>query len=131
MTTQAEKAAVGRLGEDLAVELLTSQGWRVLRRNWRSPVRECPGELDVVAVDPDGAVVVVEVRTRRGSACGTALESVTPGKVRRLRRLFAAWWSSLPPDDRGPRGAGARIDVVAVQLAPGAVPQLEHVRGVG
>lgn len=131
MTTQAEKAAVGRLGEDLAVELLVSQGWRVLRRNWRSPVRECPGELDVVAVDRDGAVVVVEVRTRRGRACGTALESVTPDKVRRLRRLFAAWWSSLPSDDRVPRGAGARIDVVAVQLAPGAVPQLEHVRGVG
>jgi putative endonuclease len=128
MTTQAAKTAVGRLGERLAGELLEEQGWRVLERNWRSPDRACPGELDLVALDPDGTVVAVEVRTRRGTACGSALESVTPDKVRRLRRLLAVWWAHRPPG-AAPR-AGSRVDVVAVQLSPRGEPALQHVRGV-
>ena len=55
----ASRAQIGALGEQLAVEHLTSFGWRVLARNWRCRY----GELDVIAVEPGGVVVFVEVST--------------------------------------------------------------------
>ncbi|MGF1663282.1 MAG: YraN family protein [Kineosporiaceae bacterium] len=121
------KDAVGRYGERVAVRHLQSAGWTVIARNWRSPVRECPGELDVVARDRT-ALVVVEVKTRRGRRCGTAVEAVTPAKLRRLRRLAAVWLSTCrggdPPDE-------VRVDVVAVHLGHAGAPRVEHLRGVG
>ena len=128
---QGAKAAVGVFGERLVADRLVEQGWTVLERNWRSPSRDCPGELDLVTLDPDGTVVVVEVRTRRGASCGTALESVTPLKLRRLRRLFGVWWAEQDTAAWGRRGGGCRIDVVAVQLRPIGPSRLTHVRGVG
>lgn len=124
------RAVVGAFGEQLVANRLVEQGWTVLERNWRSPLRECPGELDLLMVDPDGVLVVVEVRTRRGTSCGTALESVTPVKLRRLRRLAGVWWRAQEPAARR-RAAGVRVDVVAVQLRPGGPSRLTHVRGVG
>lgn len=121
---------VGRYGEGLVCDRLVAQGWQVLQRNWRSPARESPGELDVIALDPDGALVVVEVRTRRSAACGTALESVTPAKLRRLRRLFGVWWAQQDVGSRARRGLVVRVDVVAVQLQPRGPARLTHVRGV-
>lgn len=125
------RAAVGVFGEQLVHDRLVEQGWRVLDRNWRSPQRDCPGELDLVALDPDGVLVVVEVRTRRGEACGTALESVTPVKLRRLRRLFGVWWSVQDPRARVRHAGGARVDVVAVQVQRAGPCRVDHVRGVG
>ncbi len=46
MTTWT-RAEIGALGEQLAVDHLSSLGLRVLTRNWRCRY----GELDVIAVD--------------------------------------------------------------------------------
>jgi putative endonuclease len=122
----AVKDAVGRYGERVALRHLESAGWAVLDRNWRSPERECPGELDVVARDGT-SLVVVEVKTRRGRRYGTGVEAVTPAKLRRLRRLAGVWLATCrgadPPDE-------VRIDVVSVELGPAGAPRVEHVRGV-
>lgn len=131
MATAGAKAAVGVFGERLVADRLVAQGWTLLDRNWRSRSRDHPGELDLVALDPDGTLVVVEVRTRRGTSCGTALESVTPLKLRRLRRLFGLWWADQDPSARVRHAGGVRIDVVAVQLQARGPSQVTHVQGVG
>jgi putative endonuclease len=59
----ATKNALGRRGEDLAVEYLQRRGLVVLSRNWRCR----DGELDVVATDRT-RLVVCEVKTRSGTA---------------------------------------------------------------
>ncbi len=128
---RGSKAAVGAFGEELAARRLVEQGWTVLERNWRSTTRECPGELDLITLDPAGVLVVVEVRTRRGTSCGTALESVTPAKLRRLRRLCGVWWRSQDPSRRVSHTGGPRIDVVAVQLHRQGPSHVTHVHGVG
>ena len=55
-------------------------------------------------------LVVVEVRTRRGTRYGSALQSITPRKQRKLTRGRPAT-TFKPWTGRGPW----RIDVVAVQ----------------
>lgn len=73
----------GRAAEDLAAAHLAGQGLHILARNYRVP----GGEIDLIA--RHGAeLVFVEVRSRRSAAFGSAAESVTPSKRRRL--LLAA-----------------------------------------
>lgn len=118
----ANKDDTGRHGEALAARWLEDRGLRVVDVNWRC--RE--GEIDVVALDGD-EVVVVEVKTRRGTGWGHPLEAVTPTKMARLRRLAGAWLEAHPGT-----GRRVRIDVVGVVLgrAPGDV-EVSHVRGAG
>ncbi|HEY0215495.1 MAG TPA: YraN family protein [Cellulomonas sp.] len=117
----ATRQEIGRRGEDLAAAYVTERGWRVLDRNWRSGA---VGELDLVALDGD-ALVAVEVKTRSSAAFGHPAEAVTADKVARLRRLTARW---LAAHDLHP--ASVRIDVLAIVLAPGRAPRIDHLAAV-
>ncbi len=119
MGRMTERRDLGDFGERLAAAHLEAAGYRIIDRNWRNGRL---GEIDLVAVR-DGVVAFVEVRTRKGDAFGPAIESLTPRKQARLLALADAYVQShegLP--------AEARIDVVAVDLAPdGRLLSLEHV----
>jgi putative endonuclease len=120
--TSWTRAAIGALGEDLAVEHLSSLGLRVLDRNWRCRY----GELDVIAADPTThTVVFVEVKTRTTDQFGGVAQAVTPQKVRRLRRLAGLW---LAGQDE--RWAAVRIDVIGIRLGRRATPEVMHLAGV-
>jgi putative endonuclease len=113
--------ALGKYGEDVAVDALTQAGFELVGRNWRC--RE--GEVDVLARD-GSTLVVCEVKTRAGVAFGSPLEAVTPSKVVRLRRLGLRWLDENKP----PWVRAVRVDVVGVLYPPGGAPTIEHVRGV-
>lgn len=117
------RAEVGALGEQLAVEHLTSLGLTVLDRNWRCRY----GELDVIAADPRrNTVVFVEVKTRTTERFGGVAEAVTPQKVRRLRRLAGLWLAT-----QSVRWSAVRLDVIGVRMPSGMQPDLIHLEGVG
>ena len=120
---------LGNRGEALAVQALESAGITIVARNWRCRA----GELDIVGQEeaPDYTrtgeavpwMVFVEVRTRRGTAYGSALQSITPRKQAKLREVAehyvqATGWT-------GPW----RIDVVGVQLdRAGRLVSIDHIR---
>lgn len=121
--TAMSRAEVGALGEQLAVEHLTSLGLTVLDRNWRCRY----GELDVIAADPRrNTVVFVEVKTRTTERFGGVAEAVTPQKVRRLRRLAGLWLAT-----QSVRWSAVRLDVIGVRMPSGMQPDLIHLEGVG
>lgn len=74
-----DSGATGRGGEDAAVLFLKTQGYVILERNCRLS----GGEIDIIAQD-GGCLVVVEVKTRRGSRFGSPFEAVDARKQRRL-----------------------------------------------
>ena len=114
--------ALGRRGEEKAVEFLESRGWRVVDRNWRC--RE--GEIDIVAVEPDGrTLVVVEVKSRSGLGFGAPLETITYAKACRLRRLAA-----LYVRQSGLRPSVIRVDAVGVLWPRGGECQCSYARGI-
>jgi putative endonuclease len=116
------RATLGARGEDLAADHLAGTGLEVVARNWRLTSGELRGELDVVALDHDHAMVVVcEVKTRRGDAYGGPLAAVTPRKQARIRALTVAL---LTTGDLPYRTV--RFDVVGVWLG-GRTPRVEHV----
>lgn len=116
------RAQIGAFGEQLAVDHLISLGWRVLERNWRCRY----GELDVIAAEPGGIVVFVEVKTRTSDQFGGIAQAVTPLKVRRLRRLAGLWLAG-----QDGRWSQVRLDVVGVRIGRRPTPEITHLRGVG
>ncbi len=115
-----DRRSLGDAGERLAVHHLEARGYHIRERNFRTR----QGEIDIIA-ERDGVVVFVEVRCRRGSRMGTAAESVTPAKQRRLVALAEAYGQlreGLPPE--------RRIDVIAIDMTPsGRVLSVEHIEG--
>ena len=102
-----DRVGLGRRGENLAVALLESEGYRIIERNWRYPNL---GEIDLIVAADDGCLVFVEVRARRGDAYGTPEESITADKKARLKLLAEVYVQTHAwPDDW-------RIDVVALAL---------------
>lgn len=96
----------GRQGEDLAVEYLKKQGYRIIDRNVNTPF----GELDIIC-RKKSMVVFVEVKTRTSNAFGRPYEAVGPDKQRRISRSASAWlverkWTEKP----------ARFDVISVTV---------------
>ena len=114
------RAALGARGEEAAAAWYVAASYEVLDRNWRC----AEGEIDVVAADADGGVLVIcEVKTRTSGAFGSPFEAVTPAKQRRLRTL-AAWW--LRSARRGPtRYDHIRFDVAAVTSGAGGRSEVE------
>jgi putative endonuclease len=78
---------LGGRGESAVAAWLTHSGWRVLARRWRAP----EGELDIVALDPAGALVAVEVRARRTARTGGAADSVDARHLHRLRAALGRY----------------------------------------
>ncbi len=113
------RVALGRRGEDLAVEHLRRQGLVILERNWRC--RE--GELDILATD-GRTLVVCEVKTRSGRGYGIPTEAVTQDKRNRIRRLTLRWLAS-----RRVAWCPLRFDVIAIECSPKEPPRLRHVVG--
>jgi putative endonuclease len=116
------RTQLGALGEQKAVEHLTSLGLRIMARNWRCRY----GELDIIAEDADCTVVFVEVKTRTGDGFGGLAQAVTPQKVRRLRRLAGLWLA-----DQDSNWSAIRIDVIGVRVGRRREPEIFHLRGVG
>ena len=77
-----KKYGLGVDGETLAAAYLESLGYRLLERNFTSRF----GELDIVAVSPDGRYLCfVEVKTRKSDRnIATGLESVSAEKQRKI-----------------------------------------------
>lgn len=113
----------GRRGERIAAEYLLLRGYRIVGRN----VRAGRYEIDLVAFDGD-CLVFVEVRTRRSGDFGTAAETASVGKLRRMRKAAREYLAA----GGGVSGAGEyRFDLVAIDLdRPGDSMTLEHIRGI-
>ena len=77
---------VGHQAEKRAAQYLRQQGYRILQLNWRT--RSC--EIDIVAVY-EGVIYFVEVKYRRSSRWGTAVEYITPKKLKQMQFAANSW----------------------------------------
>lgn len=114
-----QKRRLGSEGEDFAARYLERLGWRVLERNWRCR----DGEIDIVAADGD-VLVIVEVKTRRSTHYGSAVEAVTPTKLARLRHLGARF-----AQENEVHASAIRVDVLGLHRGASGF-QIDHRRGV-
>jgi putative endonuclease len=113
---------IGRIGEISAARYLESRGWVVLARNCRSKI----GEIDIVARDPSGIIVFIEVKTfSRAYENGLIPEdNLSKAKMRKFRRmctLFSAKHSYLFGSEDS-----WRMDLTAITLLGSGKALLRH-----
>ena len=110
------RTALARAGERAAAtHLATVHGLTVVATNLRVAIDELRGELDVVATDARGRLLVVcEVKSRTRSSHGGAGEALGARQQVRIRRMTAALLA-----EGTLRGGRVRFDLVTADVTPG------------
>ena len=75
------KRQIGNCYEDRAVEYLAKNGYRIIARNFRAGRK---GELDIIARDKEGTLVICECKYRTKTVCGDPLLAVDWKKQRQI-----------------------------------------------
>ena len=109
-----ERQDLGELGEELAVRELTTRGYAILARRYRTR----HGEIDIVC-EHASTIVFVEVRARASGEFGRAAESVTDRKKSKVTAMAVEYLARHHLTNRP-----CRFDVVAVDEALGACPEI-------
>ncbi len=97
------RARFGQSGEERAAAYLRALGFRLERRNLRTP----DGEIDIVAREGD-TLVFVEVKARATRSFGGALGAVDARKRARIRAAAEDYLQFFPPQPK------VRFDVVTI-----------------
>jgi putative endonuclease len=106
-----EHLVTGLQGEQVALDYLRQQGWKLIDRN----VRALGGEIDLVMLD-EGTIVFVEVKTWGSKTDEDPAEAVDLYKQRTLTRAGLAFLQKKRWLERS-----ARFDVVSVRLSEDAI----------
>ena len=115
------KKALGKFGEDLAVQRLEANGYRILDRNWH--VRE--GEIDIIA-EIEGEIVFVEVKTRTSDLFGGPEEAITQNKQKRIIRASLAYLQEVDMLDKN-----WRVDFIGILCnSKNEVIDLQHFENI-
>ena len=101
-----ERITLGKLGENIAKQRLTSIGYKILKTNYRCSL----GEIDIIAREGD-TLAFVEIKTRRNNPLGQVKEAVDRRKQRQISKVALSYIKA-----NNLMGKRARFDVVAIRL---------------
>ncbi len=99
----AEHNALGKKGEQLAIDFLLKKGYDILERNYRY----LKSEIDIIAKIED-ILVVVEVKTRSTPEFGNPQEFVKPKQIQSLVKAINNYIEENDLD------VEVRFDIVAI-----------------
>ena len=107
---------IGAHAESLARTYLTQQGYTPITQNYHARI----GEIDIICKDQN-TYIFIEVKYRKNSKYGTAIEGVTPLKFLRMQKAAQHWLINNKLND-----VPCRFDIIAIDG-----PHLTHEKGVG
>jgi putative endonuclease len=109
---------LGKIGEDLAAELLTKAGYKILERNYTFG----KGEIDIIAIDPDtDYTAFIEVKTRSNLEYGDPVLGITKNKMSQIRKMTEAYLYSKNITE-----ISCRFDVITVLFLDEKKPVIQH-----
>jgi putative endonuclease len=106
---------LGKLGEDMAVELLLRKGYTILERNFVFQ----KAEIDIIAQKEENILVIVEVKTRNSAVFGNPQEFVSKGKVKLLVKAANEYVV------RNDLNVEARFDIISI-IKNKKIEKIEH-----
>ena len=113
----ADRELLGRWGEKRCEKFLKRKGLRKLTRNFSCKA----GEIDLIMVAPNGAIVFVEVKTRADESFEPVESVITPDKKTRLFRAARYFLATYNIKNRP-----YRFDFVAIVLGKTGRTQMRH-----
>ena len=110
----AEHYELGKKGEQLAIDYLIKQGYKIVERNWRFQ----KAEIDIIARKEE-TLISVEVKTRSTNDFGNPQDFVNPKKIKLM--VLAMNEYVLKKD----LNVEVRFDIVAITKNKGSF-NIEH-----
>ncbi|UJF19081.1 YraN family protein [Vibrio sp. SS-MA-C1-2] len=110
---------LGQHYEQQALEYLQSQGLIFIERNFHSRF----GEIDLIC-QHHNTLVFIEVKYRKSNRYGSALESVTPTKLKKLYKTALYW---LQKNRYSATNSSLRFDLVAIEGNPSKITWLQNI----
>ena len=110
MATKSSKSPtlkLGRRGEKCAARALRRQGYKIITRNYRTPL----GEIDIIAQDGE-TLVFIEVKTRRKNDPIPPEASVNHKKQKHIHRVAQIYLK----EKNLPYETNCRIDVISITI---------------
>lgn len=104
----AEHNELGKKGEELAVEFLIQNDYKILERNWTFQ----KAEIDIIA-QKENIVTVIEVKTRSSVDFGLPQDFVKPKKIQLLIKAVNAYINDREKDFDN--ALEIRFDIIAIQ----------------
>ncbi len=101
---------IGNQGENIAEDYLIKKGYSIVKRNFHFGKN---GEIDIIANDGE-YLCFVEVKYRSSKEFGNPLFSITPSKVRKLRRTVEGYLHINKIDN-----TPCRFDIVTIDKSEG------------
>lgn len=105
---------LGKIGEDTAVEILKSEGFQILQRNYRCRM----GEVDIIAAK-GSLICFIEVKTRSNMNFGRPCESVDERKQRHIKAAASCFLKDM--ERKGYVPGKISFDVIEIVA--------EHIKG--
>ena len=107
---------LGEKGEGLAVKFLKKNGYKIIEKNYKTPL----GEIDIIAREND-VLAFVEVKTRESLEFGQPFESVNLSKRRKIANVATLYLKRLKEIPQ------CRFDVVSINYE-NSKPELELIK---
>jgi len=113
----ADRKLLGQWGEKRCERFLKRKGLKKLARNFSCKT----GEIDLVMVAPDGAIVFVEVKTRADEGLTPTESVITFSKKTKLQRAASYFLKTHNIENRP-----YRFDIVTIVLNQTGPAQIKH-----
>ncbi len=112
-----DRKATGAAGEAAAAGYLKKAGFRIIERNYRTPV----GEIDIIA-QKGKEIIFVEVKARFSNGFGYPADAV--GHVKQHKIIKTALWYMQAEK---PREKNLRFDVISVMFDQRGSYSIDHI----
>lgn len=99
-----KKRAYGNEAEELAVNYLKQNGYKIIARNYACKT----GEIDIIA-QKGGCLVFAEVKARATQAFGGPVDAVTPAKQKKVANTAMCYIK-----EKNPKFDSLMFDIIAV-----------------
>lgn len=117
----ARNISLGKIGEEIAARYLSAHGYKIIEMNFYKRW----GEIDIVAVE-DNVLVFVEVKSHMEDNPVTPVESITPWKLKALKRTCLFYKASHPKLPEA-----LRIDFVGIIFDSSLKPiKINHIENI-
>ncbi len=118
-SNQRNKRQIGQFYETLAADYLEQQGLTILANNAHVRI----GEIDLICKDKS-TLVFVEVKYRRSTHYGSAIEAISARKMRKWHQAAQIW---LHQQNLTEQEWDCRFDLVAIDGEPAQITWLPNV----
>ena len=113
---------IGKIGEEIAVKYLRTEGYYIVERNYRNKF----GEIDIIAAKKD-YTIFIEVKSRSSENYIELAQSLYHKQLQHLRRAAIFYFS-----EKNIHLSSIRFDLIALKIDPVAkkIDKLKHFKNI-